>query len=149
MSNCAPLKIGPRKFEDALQWLSDHGFEVSRPANGSVYTVSKDQCVAQIQAGRDGHGSIVAFPARIVAGEPASLVDRGYQKFFKNSKIETAATAEQLASLHRFSEEIKEALGYTSLYNEGLGSVSARYQYDRVVGRDLPENSRPQRPWQR
>lgn len=149
MSNCAPLKIDPRRFEDALQWLSSHGFEVSRPASGSVYTVSKDQCVAQIQAGSDGHGSIAAYPALIVAGEPATLVDRGYQKFFKNSKIEVGATAAQLASLHRFSEELKEALGYTSLYNEGLGSVSARYQYDRVVGRDLPESSRPQRPWQR
>jgi hypothetical protein len=45
--------------------------------------------------------------------------------------------------------ELKEALGYTSLYNEGLGSVSGRYQYDRVVSRDLPETSRPQRPWQK
>ena len=149
MSNCAPLKIVVRSFEDAIQWLSGHGFEVSRPASGSVYTVSKDQCTAQIEAGRDGYARIASFPARIVAGEPAALIDRGYQKVFKTGKIEVAATAEQLGELHRFSEELKEALGYTSLYNEGLGSVSGRYQYDRVVGRDLPESSRPQRPWQR
>ena len=149
MSKCAPLKIAPRRFEDAVQWLSSHGFEVSRPNGGSVYTIVKNQCTAQIEPGRDGHSRIVAFPARVVAGEPAALVDRGYQKFLKTSKIEIAATSEHLDALHRFSEELKEALGYTSLYNEGLGSVSGRYQYDRVVGRDLPESSRPQRPWQK
>jgi hypothetical protein len=84
-----------------------------------------------------------------VAGEPALLVDRGYQKFFKTSKGEFPATAERLQALHRFSEELKEALGYTSLYNEGLGSVSASYQYDRVVSRDLPDAERPLRPWQK
>ena len=148
MPTCAPLKIVVRSFEDAVQWLSDHGFQVNRPTGGQV-TVTKNQCSAQIEPGRDGHSRIVAFPARLVAGEPAALIDRGYQKFFKNSKVEIAATAESLQELHGFSEELKEALGYTSLYNEGLGSVSGRYQYDRVIGRDLPEASRPQRPWQK
>ena len=148
MPTCTPLKIVVRRFEDAVQWLSDHGFEVSRPAGGAA-TITKNQCTAQIEAGRDGHSRIVAFPTRIIAGEPAALIDRGYQKFFKNSKVEVAATAEHLEALHCFSEELKEALGYTSLYNEGLGSVSGRYQYDRVVGRDLPETSRPQRSWQK
>ncbi len=85
-----------------------------------------------------------ASPASPPAWSPESLLellDRGYQKFFKTSKVEIAATAERLQSLHRFSEELKEALGYTSLYNEGLGSVSASYQYDRVAGRDLPKPS--------
>ena len=149
MSKCAPLKIAVRRFEDAVQWLTSHGFEVSRPNGGSVCTIVKNQCTAQIEAGRDGHSRIVAFPARIVAGEPATLIDRGYQKFLKTSKVEIAATAEHLDALHRFSEELKEALGYTSLYNEGLGSVSGRYQYDRVVDRDVPESSRPLRPWQK
>jgi hypothetical protein len=147
MANCAPLKIVTRSFEDALKWLSAHGFEVS--SSGSVRTVSKNGCVAQVEAGRDGHGRIAGFPALLIGGEPAALVDRGYQKFFKTSKIEVPATAEQLQTLHRFSEELKEGLNYTSLYNEGLGSVSGRYQYDRVIGRDLPEASRPARPWER
>ncbi len=148
MPTCTPLKIVVRRFEDAVQWLSDHGFQVNRPSGGPV-TVTKNQCTAQIEPGNDGHARIVAFPARIVSGEPAALIDRGYQKVFKNSKVEVAATAENLQALHGFSEELKEALGYTSLYNEGLGSVSGRYQYDRVVGRDLPEASRPQRSWQK
>ena len=35
-----------------------------------------------------------------------------------------------------------------SLYNEGLGTVSEAYMYDRVRDRDLPEAERPKRPWQ-
>jgi len=59
----------------------------------------------------------------------------GYQKFFKTSKLEIPATADHLRSLHEFSEELKEAMGATSLYNEALGTTSDVYQYDRVKGR--------------
>jgi len=150
MPNFAPLKIVTRTFDSALQWLSDHGFEITQPAPGSnIYKVSKDHCVAEIEVAKDGNSRVVAFPALLVAGEPAVLLDRGYQKFLKTSKMEVAATADNLESLHRFSEELKEALGYTSLYNEGLGTVSGSYQYDRVVGRDLSESQRPLRPWQK
>jgi GH24 family phage-related lysozyme (muramidase) len=40
-------------------------------------------------------------------------------------------------------------LGGVSLYNEGLGTVSESYMYDRVRDRDLPKAERPKRPWQR
>jgi hypothetical protein len=143
------LKTVTRSFENATAWLSDHGFEVTHPSGGSVYTVSKYGCAAQIEAGRNGHARIAAFPACLIAGEPAELVDRGYQKFLKTSQRELPATADQLEALNHFSEELKQALGYTSLYNEGLGSVSARYQYDRVVARDLPSARRPVRPWEK
>jgi hypothetical protein len=148
MSHFSPLKTVTRSFSDAVKWLSDHGFQVTQ-ASGGATQVSKDECVATIEAAKDGSARVAAFPACIVAGEPALLVDRGYQKFFKTSKVEIAATAERLETLHNFSEELKLALGYTSLYNEGLGSVSASYHYDRVVGRDLPEAQRPARPWQK
>lgn len=150
MTDFAPLKNVTRTFEHALHWLSDHGFEITEPASGkNIYRVSKDQCVAEIEIAKDGNSRISAFPACVVAGEPAVLLDRGYQKFLKTSKLEIAATAEHLERLHRFSEELKEALGYTSLYNEGLGTVSGSYQYDRVVGRDLSVAERPVRPWQK
>ena len=149
MSHFAPLKIVTRSFENAVAWLSEHGFEVTHPSDGSVYTVSKYQCAAQIESGREGHTRITGFPACLIGGEPAELVDRGYQKFLKTSQRELPATADQLETLNRFSEELKQALGYTSLYNEGLGSVSGRYQYDRVVSRDLPPAARPVRPWQK
>ncbi len=150
MSHFSPLKTVTRSFQDALKYLSDHGFQITPPAPGSGVTqVSKDQCVAAIEVGKDGSARVVGFPSCLIAGEPALLVDRGYQKFFKTSKLEVAATAERLQALHTFSEELKQALGYTSLYNEGLGSVSASYHYDRVVGRDLPDAQRPTRPWQK
>ena len=67
----------------------------------------------------------------------------------KTSKTEVAATADHLKALQQFSEELKEALGLPSLYNESLGTVSEAYQYDRVVGRDKPEAERPKRPWEK
>jgi hypothetical protein len=143
----APLKNAPRDLENALSWLSDHGFQVSRSAGAS--TVTKNGCIAAIEPGLNGMPRVSQFPAILVAGEPAELVDRGYQKFLKTSQCQLPVTADQLAALHRFAEEIKEGLGYTSLYNEGLGSVSGRYQYDRVVSRDLPPSTRPVRPWQK
>ncbi len=143
----APLKIAPRNLENALSWLSDHGFQVNRTSGAC--TITKNGCIAAIEPGLNGMPRVSQFPAILVAGEPAELVDRGYQKFLKTSQCQLPVTADQLATLHRFAEEIKEALGYTSLYNEGLGSVSGRYQYDRVVSRDLPPSSRPVRPWQK
>ena len=74
---------------------------------------------------------------------------RGYQQVLKTSKTEVAATADHLKALQQFSEELKEALGLPSLYNESLGTVSEAYQYDRVVGRDKPVTERPKRPWER
>jgi hypothetical protein len=150
MANFAPLKNPTRSFESALRWLADHGFEVTQPVSDSnIYKITKDQCVAEIEVAKDGNSRIAGFPSCLVAGEPAVLLDRGYQKFLKTSKLEIAATADHLERLHRFSEELKEALGYTSLYNEGLGTVSGSYQYDRVVGRDVSEEQRPLRPWQK
>jgi hypothetical protein len=149
MTNFAPLKVVPPSFDDAHVLLSGRGFEVVHSSGRQVYTVSKYGCVASIANDGKGMPRIAGYPACLIGGETASLVDRGFQKFFKTSKLEVPATAEQLATLHRFSEELKEALGFTSLYNEGLGSVSAHYHYDRVTSRDLPEDSRPKRRWQK
>jgi hypothetical protein len=150
MSHFAPLKNPTRSFEKALQWLTAHGFQVVQPASGSnIYQVTKDGCTASIEVAGDGNSRVAGFPASLVAGVPAEFVDRGYQKFFQTPKLTVVATAERLEALHRFSEELKEALGYTSLYNESLGTVSGSYQYDRVVSRDLPEDKRPIRPWEK
>jgi hypothetical protein len=54
-----------------------------------------------------------------------------------------------LHALQQFTEELKEALGLPSLYNESLGTVSEAYQYDRVADRDKPAPERPKRPWER
>jgi hypothetical protein len=123
MSRFSPLKNPVRSLENALHWLKDRGYEVVE-SDGARYRVQHNQCVATVEAGKDGSTRLVA-----------DLVDRGYQKFFKTEKLEVPATAERLTELHNFAEELKEAFGYTSLYNEGLGSVSGSYQYDRVKGR--------------
>jgi GH24 family phage-related lysozyme (muramidase) len=82
-------------------------------------------------------------------GEISKLVDHGYQKVLKTTKAEHPVTADHLKALHQFTEELKEGIGTISLYNEGLGTVSESYMYDRLRGRDLPEAERPKRAWQR
>jgi hypothetical protein len=88
-------------------------------------------------------------PGPVIGGEIAHLVDRGHQKFFHTSKAEFPATADRLKTLHNFVEELKEVTGSVTLYNEALGTVSDAYLYDRVKGRDLPENERPTPAWDR
>ena len=142
--------IAPRTFDEAVNWLRSHDFELlEAPGTANRIFLKKYKCSAAIEKTQDGGVRIFAYPGNLISGEIAKLVDRGYQKFLKTSKAEIPATAEHLKALHSFSEELKEAIGATSLYNESLGSVSETYIYDRVKDRDLPDSSRPKRPWQR
>ena len=75
-------------------------------------------------------------PGWLLNGEISRLVDRGYQKFLKTSKLEIPATADHLRALHEFTEELNDAIGAPSLYNQSLGTTSNVYDYDRVKGRD-------------
>jgi len=142
--------IAPRTFDEAVSWLRSHDFELlEAPGTANRIFLKKYKCSAAIEKTQDGGVRIFAYPGNLIGGEIAKLVDRGYQKFLKTSKAEISATAEHLKALHSFSEELKEAIGATSLYNESLGSVSEAYTYDRVKDRDLTDSSRPKRPWQR
>jgi hypothetical protein len=142
--------IAPQTFDEAVTWLRSHEFELlEAPGTANRIFLKKYKCSAAIEKTQDGGVRIFAYPGNLIGGEIAKLVDRGYQKFLKTSKSEISATAEHLKALHSFSEEMKEAIGATSLYNESLGSVSEAYTYDRVKDRDLPDASRPKRPWQR
>ena len=131
----------PRSFTDALATLAGHQFDVSaaRDASGSgakAFQVRKYGCAAEIAAAADGTTVVLARPGWLLHGAISRLVDRGYQKFLKTPKIEIPATAEHLHAIHEFSEELNEAAGATSLYNESLGTTSDRYLYDRVKGRE-------------
>jgi hypothetical protein len=139
----------PRTYEEAVQWLRDHGFDIlDAPGTQNRVFLKKYNCSAAIEkTGEDGV-RLFAKPGYLVGGEIARLIDKGYQKFLKTTKTEIPATADHLTALHQFSEELREALGETSLYNESLGTVSDSYVYDRVQGRDLPEAQRPQRAWE-
>ena len=90
----------------------------------------------------------VERPGYLVGGEVATLLDRGYQKFWKTARVEVPATADSLKAVHRFAEELREVIGEPSLYNESLGTTSDSYLYDRVKGRDLPPGGRARsRAW--
>ena len=87
-------------------------------------------------------------PGFVIGSEVATLLDKGYQKFWKSSRLELPATADSLKGVHRFAEELREVIGEPSLYNESLGTTSDSYLYDRVKGRDLPVAERPVPAWQ-
>jgi hypothetical protein len=133
--------IAPRTFTEALATLAGHQFDVSSARDGSsagskAFQVRKYGCAAEIAAAPDGTTLVLARPGWLLGGQIARLLDRGYQKFLKTPKLEIPATADHLRAIHEFSEELKEAAGATSLYNESLGTTSDRYLYDRVKGRE-------------
>lgn len=138
-----------RTFEDALTWLRDHQFEVLEAPGASHRVFLKKMGVsAAIERGDDGGTRVFARPGFLLGGEISKLVDKGYQKFLKTSKLEVPATADHLRAVHQFSEELREGIGAFSLYNESLGTVSDAYVYDRVTDRENPEPKRKKRPWE-
>src|SRR5438445_7460741 len=140
-------KTEERTFEDAVQWLRDHGFDlIEAPGTQGRVFLKKYNVSAAIQKNGDEGVKIFAYPGYLIGGEISKLINRGYQQILKTSKTEIAATADHLKSLQQFSEELKEALGLPSLYNESLGTVSEAYHYDSIVYRDKPVHNRPNRP---
>jgi hypothetical protein len=152
-------KITIPSFNDALAALAGHQFDVSEARNGAnghpqvpkgkapgastlaksgvkAYQVRKFGCAAEIAAAPDGTVMVLRRPGWLLGGEIARLVDKGYQKFLKTPRLEIPATADHLHAIHEFTEELKEAAGATSLYNESLGTTSDKYVYDRVKGRE-------------
>jgi hypothetical protein len=133
-------KTPPRSFNDVLSLLGGQRFDVAPANEGAKRTpgaiqVRKYGCAAEIAAAPDGTVEILARPGWVLNGEISRLLDRGYQKFLKTSKLEIPATADHLKALHEFSEELKIAVGAENLYNESLGTTSDVYDYDRVKGR--------------
>ena len=138
-----------KTFDGALAWLREHGFDLlEAPGTSGRVFLKKYNVSAAIQKSDDSGIKIFAYPGYLVGSEISKLVNKGYQQFLKTSKTEVPATADHLKALHSFAEELKEALGLPSLYNESLGTVSDSYQYDRIVDRDKPEADRKKRPWQ-
>jgi len=143
-------KVEQRTYEEAVEWLRDHGFDlIEAPGMQGRVFLKKYNVSAAIQKDGDEAVKIFAYPGYLIGGEISKLINRGYQQVLKTSKTEIGATAEHLKALQQFTEELKEALHLPSLYNESLGTVSEAYQYDRIVDRDKPAPERPKRPWQR
>src|SRR6202035_1676249 len=141
--------VEQRTYEDALQWLRDHGFDlIEAPGTQGRVFLKKYNVSSAIQKNGDDGVKIFAYPGYLIGSEISKLVNRGYQQFLKTSKTEVPATADHLKALQSFSEELKIALGLPSLYNESLGTVSESYHYDRVKDRDEAPVDRPKRPWE-
>jgi hypothetical protein len=134
-------KTPQRSFNDVLSVLGSQRFDVAPAQEGAkrtpnAFQVRKYGCAAEIATAPDGSVEILARPGWLLNGEIARLLDRGYQKFLKTSKLEIPASADHLRAIHQFTEELNEAIGATSLYNEALGTTSNVYNYDRVKGRE-------------
>ncbi|MGO4883296.1 MAG: hypothetical protein ACLP59_21120 [Bryobacteraceae bacterium] len=131
-------------FEDRLDNLKRAGFNVTPRPDGTVL-VSKGECAVALHE-IDGQIRRAELAGILMGGEIGSLVDGGYQKFFRTPSGKTKpALASELKAIHEFEEDLKEALGLESLYNESLGTVSTYYLYDRVKDRDVGV---PKRAWE-
>ena len=134
-------KIAHRSFNDVLALLGGQRFDVAPAQEGAKRTpnavqVRKYGCAAEIATAPDGTVEILARAGWLLNGEIARVLDRGYQKFLRTSKLEIPASADHLRAIHEFTEELNEAIGATSLYNQALGTTSNVYNYDRVHGRE-------------
>jgi hypothetical protein len=131
-------------FQERVNTLAAAGFTVT-PQRGGTVRVSRG-CSAVDLKEDNGALQVEDRAGVLLGGEIAVLVDGGFQKFFRApSGKKKPALADELKALHGFEADLKEKLGLKSLYNEGLGTVSTLYQYDRVKDRD---RGVPKRVWE-
>jgi hypothetical protein len=137
-------RVPKPSFQERVDTLQGAGFTVA-PQPGSATRVSRGIYAVDLREA-DGALQVENRAGVSMGGEIAVLVDGGYQKFFRApSGKKKPALADELKGLHDFEADLKERLGMKSLYNEGLGTVSTLYQYDRVKDRD---RGVPKRAWE-
>ena len=130
------MRKQPTVTVDMRKQFRDAGFEVVE-ASGSpeCIAVKKDNCSRLL--GRDAAGAWTPSgpPTLKVRGLDCKLEDLGYQKFWYHEGKRFPIRVSDLKKLHSFDQEVRECLGWKSLYNESLGTTSARTVYDRLAGR--------------
>lgn len=132
-------------FAERIEHLRKFGF-TANPEGSSRVRLSRDGIAAIVQDGT-GERPRVDRAGLVIGSEIGLLVNGGYQMFWKTpTGKRVPALATQLKALHNFEEDLKEGLGLTSLYNEGLGTTSDLHLYDRVEHRDEGPSHKP---WQR
>jgi len=100
-------KAESRSYEEAVNWLRDHGFDlIEAPGTQGRVFLKKYNVSAAIQKNGDDGVKIFAYPGYLIGSEISKLVNRGYQQFLKTAKNEVPATADHLKALHQFSEEL-------------------------------------------
>lgn len=128
-------------FEEYVRKLEDAGFAIKR--QGSGVRAIRGYCAADLRSGTSGEPEITRRGI-LLGDEIAVLVSRGFQMTLETDSGKTAAAqAPQLKALHAFQEDLRETLGLESYYNQSLGTVSTRHQYDRVEERDNPHTPKP------
>ncbi|MBZ5726882.1 MAG: hypothetical protein LAP87_18035 [Acidobacteriia bacterium] len=131
-------------FGERLEKLRGAGFAAAPLAGGAV-RVSRGACAADLKE-ESGTVRSLGRAGMVMGEEVGALVDGGFQKFFRTpSGRKKPALAGELKALHAFEEDLKEALGQESYYNDSLGTVSTFYLYDRVQDRD---RGVPKRVWE-
>lgn len=123
-------------LDKRLDQVRRAGFTVETQPSSRQVRISRGGCAVALDFQEPEPR--VAEPAGVVMnGEIGVLTDGGFQKFFlTGSGKRKPALASDLRGLHDFQEDLREALGQVSLYNEALGTVSTLYLYDRVKDRD-------------
>ena len=131
-------------FDDRMEAVRKAGFTVNQ--SGGRVMVSRGGVAAAIEKVPGAPPRLAERAGILMADGIAKLVDGGFQKFFlAPDGRKKPALAPELKAIHAFEEDMREALGLVSLYNESLGTVSTEYLYDRVQDRD---RGVPKRPWE-
>ncbi len=131
-------------FQERLENVRRAGFTVTPRAGGAV-RVSRGGLAVDLRE-EGGQAHMVGDAGVEIGDDIGALVDGGFQKFFRTPHgAKRPALAQDLKGLHDFDEDLKEALGEESYYNESLGTVSTYYLYDRVKDRD---RGVPRRVWE-
>ena len=135
----------PRSFSELLDQVKPAGFTVETLTGGKT-RIHRNGFAALVESAGEGQVRILDIGLALGA-DIAVLTDVGYQKVFTSGNGKTVpALAEHLKALHVFEEDLREAIGITSLYNESLGTTNEQHLYDRVANRD---KGVAKRPWQR
>jgi hypothetical protein len=131
-------------FAERIDAIKKLGF-TARTLDSKRVLAGRGQ-IAAILEDQPGQRPKVDRAGLMIGDEVGLLVNGGYQMFWRApSGRQLPAQAAQLKELHAFEEDLKEGLGLTSLYNEGLGTTSDLHLYDRVERRDEGDH----RPWEK
>ena len=118
-------------FEERIDHLGQSGFAVSPDRT----RITRGPCAGVVRKNAQGEPEIVRAGI-LIGGEIGVIVDGGNQKFLVTpSGRKLPALATHLEALHAFTEDLRQGLGITSLYNESLGTVNELHLYDRLHGR--------------
>jgi hypothetical protein len=133
---------GKIDYNACMERLKEAGFTLLDRGGGGIL-VSKYGCGAVVGKTASGEPRFIEQPGFLAGENLAHLVDRGFQKYWQTTDRRFPALARQLKALHNFEEDLRALMGLTSLYNEALGTVSSRYVYDRMEGREEPKSHQP------